>query len=140
MPDSSRISLLGQLGIGYDPAALVIGDKDFEKRAGNTVDVLKHLIQRIYAMVRTITLFVAECPHVYPVYYRVYDDVGEITSKPHFDKDDTSLGQVDVLSIAPPCTVLSLKSRLLKAEDCLGDDVQLFENIGVIFPWTTPTF
>jgi len=56
--------------------------------------------------------------------------VGEITSKTHFDKDDTSLGRVDVLSIAPPRTVSSLKSRLLKAEDFLGDDVQLFEDMG----------
>jgi len=69
-------------------------------------------------------------PHVYLVYYRVYDDVGEITSKTHFDKDDTSLGRVDMLSIAPPRTVSSLKSRLLKAEDYLGDDVQLFEDMG----------
>ena len=82
-------------------------------------------------MVRAITLSVAECPHVYLVYYRVYDDMGEITSKMHFDKDDTPLGRVDVFSIAPPRTVSSLKSCLLKAEDCLGDDVQLFEDMGV---------
>jgi hypothetical protein len=45
MPDSTRISLLGQSGIGSsvdDPAALVIGNKDFEKRAGDT-DVSKDL-------------------------------------------------------------------------------------------------
>ena len=44
-PDSTRISLLGQSGIGSsvdDPAALVMGNKDFEKRAGST-DVLKDL-------------------------------------------------------------------------------------------------
>ena len=48
MPDSTRISLLGQSGIGSsvdDPAALVIGYKDFEKRAGNT-DVSKDLPER----------------------------------------------------------------------------------------------
>ena len=45
MADSSRISLLGQLGIGYDPAALVIGNKDFEKRAEDTVDVSKDLVE-----------------------------------------------------------------------------------------------
>ena len=48
MPDSTRISLLGQPGIGSsvdDPAALVIGYKDFEKRAGNT-DVWKDLPER----------------------------------------------------------------------------------------------
>ena len=81
-------------------------------------------------MVRSITLSVLECPHVYLVFYRVYDGVGEMSSKTHFDKDDTSLGRVDVLSIAPPRTVSFLKSRLLKAEDCLDDDVQLFENMG----------
>ena len=85
-------------------------------------------------MVRSITLSVLECPHVYLVFYRVYDGVGEMSSKTHFDKDDTSLGRVDVLSIAPPRTVSFLKSRLLKAEDCPDDDVQLFENMGVIFP------
>jgi hypothetical protein len=45
MLDSTRISLLGQSGIGSsvdDPAALVIGNKDVEKRAGNT-DVSKDL-------------------------------------------------------------------------------------------------
>ena len=45
MPPSTRISLLGQSGIGSsvdDPAALVIGNKDFEKRAGNT-DLSKDL-------------------------------------------------------------------------------------------------
>ena len=45
MPDSTRISLLGQSGIGSsvdDPAALVIGSKDFEKRAGKT-DISKDL-------------------------------------------------------------------------------------------------
>ena len=62
-------------------------------------------------MVRTIMLFVAKCPHGYLVYYRVYDDVGEITPKTHFDKDNTLLGQVDVLSIALPHTVSSVKSR-----------------------------
>jgi len=81
-------------------------------------------------MVRAIISSVIERPHVYLVYYRVYEDVGEITSKTHFNKDDTSLGRVDVLSIAPPRTVSSLKSRLLKAEDRLGDDVQLFEDMG----------
>ena len=81
-------------------------------------------------MVRARSLFVVEYPHVYLVYYRVYDDMGEITSKTHFDKDDTSLGRVDVFSIAPPRTVSSLKSCLLKAENCVGDDVQLFEDMG----------
>ena len=45
MPDSTRISLLGQSGIGSSvdgPAALVIGNPDFEKRAGNT-DISKDL-------------------------------------------------------------------------------------------------
>ena len=45
MADSSRILLLGQLGIGYDPAALVIGNKDFEKRVEDTVDVSKDLVE-----------------------------------------------------------------------------------------------
>ena len=47
MLDSTRISLLGPSGIGSsmdDPVALVIGDKDSEKRAGNT-DIPKDLPQ-----------------------------------------------------------------------------------------------
>ena len=56
--------------------------------------------------------------------------MGEITSKTHFDKDDASLGRVGVFSIAPPRTVSSLKSCLLKAEDYVSDDVQLFEDMG----------
>ena len=81
-------------------------------------------------MVCTRTLSVVEHPHVYLVYCRVHDDMGEITSKTRFDKDDASLGRVDVFSIAPPRTASSLKSRLLKEEDYLGDDVQLFEDMG----------
>ena len=75
-------------------------------------------------MVRAITLFVVKPPYAYLVYHRVYDDVSETTSKSHFDKDDTSLGRIDVHAISPPRAVSSLKSRLLKAEDCLGDDAQ----------------
>lgn len=119
MPDSTQISLLGHSGIGSsvdDPAVLVTGNENFEKRAGNT-DVSKDLSET----------HTKDTRHVY---YRVYDDMGEITSKTHFDKDDLSLGRVDVLSIAPPRTISSLMFRLLKAEDFLGDDVQLFEDMG----------
>jgi len=45
MSDSTRISLLGQSGMDSfvdNPAALVIGNKNFEKRAGNT-DVPKDI-------------------------------------------------------------------------------------------------
>ncbi|KIJ90720.1 hypothetical protein K443DRAFT_14997 [Laccaria amethystina LaAM-08-1] len=84
-----------------DPAALVIGNKDFEKRAGET-DVSKDLPET------------PDTTDTRYVYYRVYDD----------------MGRVNVLSIAPLRTVSSLKSRLLKAEGCLGDDGQLFENMG----------
>ena len=49
MPDSTRISLLGQSGIGSsvdNPAALVIGNTDFEKRARNTDLVKSDLPER----------------------------------------------------------------------------------------------
>ena len=48
MPDSTRISLLGQSGIGSsvdNPAALVIGNTNFGKRARNT-DLGKDLPER----------------------------------------------------------------------------------------------
>ena len=39
-----------------------------------------------------------------------------MNSKTAFDKSDTCLGRVDTLSVAPPYTVASLKSRIVKAE------------------------
>ena len=62
------------------------------------------------------------------VYYRVYDQGGEVASKTSFNKIDFSLGRVDTLSIPPPHIVSSLRSRLLQAEEALNQVVRLFED------------
>ena len=62
------------------------------------------------------------------VHYRVVDNNGEATSKTSFDETDTALGRVDVLSIALPYTVASLKRRLMKAEEISDPNPQLFED------------
>ena len=60
------------------------------------------------------------------VYYRVYDENGEVTSKMSFDKDDTSLGRIETLSVPPPHTVASLKSCITKSEGVSAHDLQVF--------------
>ena len=62
------------------------------------------------------------------MYYRVYDDDGGAVSKTSFDENDHSLGRINTLSMPPPHTVSSLKNRIIKSEDLLGHNVQLFED------------
>ena len=50
------------------------------------------------------------------VYYRVYDEDGEVESLQHFDTADSSLGRILVSSIAPPHTIVNLINRLAGAE------------------------
>ena len=49
-------------------------------------------------------------------------------SKTAFDKSNTYLGRVDTLSMAPPYTVASWKSRIAKAERIVDRQTQLFED------------
>ena len=65
-------------------------------------------------------------PHQFSVYYRVYDDDGDIVSKTSFDENNPSLGRVNTLSLPPPHTVSSLKNRVITSEDLSGHNVQLF--------------
>ena len=65
-------------------------------------------------------------PHEFSVYYRVYDNDGEIASKTSFDKNNPSLGHVNTFC-APPHTVSSLKNHIIKSEDVSGHAAQLFE-------------
>ena len=51
-----------------------------------------------------------------------------MTSKTSFDKDDTSLGRIDILSVSPPPTVASLKACIAKAEEMADHDLQMFED------------
>jgi hypothetical protein len=52
-----------------------------------------------------------------------------VNSKTAFDKSDACLGYVDTLSVAPPHTVASLKSRIMKVEGIQDQKIQLFEDI-----------
>ena len=78
--------------------------------------------------VQLYSLLFAIRPHEFSVYYRVYDDDGEIVSKTSFDENNLSLGRVNTLSVPPPQTVFSLKNRIIISEDLSGDNVQLFED------------
>jgi len=51
-----------------------------------------------------------------------------VNSKTTFDTTDTCLGHVDTLSVAPPYTVASLKSRIVKAEGVVDREIQLYKN------------
>ena len=68
-------------------------------------------------------------PHEYSVYYRVYDDDGEIASKTSFDENNPSLGRVNTFC-APPHTASSLKNHIIKSEDVSNHAAQLFEEEG----------
>ena len=52
-----------------------------------------------------------------------------MTSKTAFDMDDPSLGRIDTLSIAPPQTLASLKSQVMKTEGLVNQKIQLFEDM-----------
>lgn len=52
-----------------------------------------------------------------------------MASKTSIDSDDSSLGRIDVSSIAPPQIVSSLKSMVMKAEGLFDRKVQLFEDM-----------
>ena len=69
-------------------------------------------------------------PHKFSVYYRVYDDDGDIISKTSFNQNNPSLGRVNTLSVPPPHTVSSLKNRVIISEDLSGHNVQLFKDEG----------
>jgi hypothetical protein len=63
-----------------------------------------------------------------PVYYRVYDDLGEAPSKSSFDPSEPCLGRIDTLSVPPPHTVASLKRCLNQVEEYTNRELQLFED------------
>lgn len=118
LEDSARLSLRGNPGPGSsetDPMALMIEVSAVEKRstAASTLDP------------KSLPEWSDEPRYVY---YRVYDQCGEVASKTSFNKMDFSLGRVDTLSIPPPHIVSSLRSRLLQAEAASNQAVQLFED------------
>ncbi|KIK06076.1 hypothetical protein K443DRAFT_308465 [Laccaria amethystina LaAM-08-1] len=117
LEDSTRLSLRGNPGPGSsetDPMALMVAVSAVEKRsmAASTLDP------------KTLPEWSDEPRYVY---YRVYDQGGEVSSKTSFNETDFSLGRVDTLSVPPPHIVSSLRSRLLQAEEA-NQAVQLFED------------
>ena len=66
------------------------------------------------------------------VYYRIYNKSSEVTLEMSFkfNKDDTSLGCIEILSILPPHphTVASLKSCITKFKGVSARDLQVFED------------
>ena len=68
--------------------------------------------------------------HGNTVYYRVYkENEGAIASKTQFGSDDNTLGRIDI-PVAPPHTVASLKSRIIKTEGNIKyQNMQIFKDI-----------
>ena len=62
------------------------------------------------------------------MYYHIYDEQGETVSKTSFDENTPSLGRVKTLAIPPPHTLASLKNHLIKSENILVRDIQIFED------------
>jgi hypothetical protein len=51
-----------------------------------------------------------------------------MNSRVPFDESDTSLGRIDTLSIAPPCPVAPLKSRIVNIKGIAHQKIQLFQD------------
>ena len=72
-------------------------------------------------------------PHEFSIYYRFYDEDGEIVSKTSFDENNPSVGRVNTLSVPLPHTVSSLKNHIIKSEDVSAHAAQLFKEEGSEF-------
>jgi hypothetical protein len=72
------------------------------------------------------------CPtldsHTSAVYYQIYDKGGVIATKMSFDTEEEFLGRVDTLSVTPPHTVASLRSRIASAEGVVKSKIQMFKD------------
>ena len=133
--DSARLALRGNPGPGsseVDPVVFVVDKGAAEKRpksasnAGlNELPTLK--IEQRYGA--PLWFCFQKCKNSrLPVYYRLYDDDGEIVSKTSFDENDSSLGRIDIFTTPPPHTVAFLKDCLILVEGVSGGKVQLLEN------------
>lgn len=117
--NTARLSMQGHSGPGlseHEPVILVTGSQD---------------VERSPPKLEPGTLSDATLREPRYLYYRVYKGTeGAIASKTHFDVDDNTLGRIDVLSIAPPHTVASLKSRIVKTEGTIVyRKMQIFKDI-----------
>ncbi|EDR09192.1 uncharacterized protein LACBIDRAFT_296570 [Laccaria bicolor S238N-H82] len=114
----TRLSLQADLGPGLstsDPVALVVSPQESGNRSPASVET--RALGEIGEQVQT-----------HYVYYRIYDENGEVTSKMSFNTDDTSLGRIETLSVPPPHAVASLKSCIIKSEGVSAHDLQVFED------------
>ena len=135
--NSTHISLRETAGPGasdIDPVVLVVDKRSAERRSQVTSPVeSQELFERVYeqrygAALQLYYVLFESRPHEFSVYYRVYDDDGEIVPKTFYDENNPSLGRVNTLSVPPPYTVSSLKNCVIKSEGVSGNTVQLFED------------
>lgn len=114
---SSRLALRGNSGSGsseLDPVALIVAVKEKRTKAPDMVDL------------KMLDKWPEEAARRY-VYYRVYDEGGEFSSKTSFDHSEPCLGRIDAVAVPPPHTVASLKRCLIQAEKYANFEFQLFE-------------
>lgn len=116
--ESSKLAVKEDCGLGFskdDPIVLVVGVEDIKNRKANATQLVG-------------------LPEALPfepryVHYYLYDEEGAMTSKTAFNTDDSFLGRIDTLSIAPPQTLASLRSQVMKAEGIVNQNIQLFEDV-----------
>ncbi|EDR06234.1 uncharacterized protein LACBIDRAFT_329072 [Laccaria bicolor S238N-H82] len=108
MDGSSLLSVFGDSGPGlseYEPMALVIDPSD--AKASRVCSFLVAESEK--------TEFNEPLDEPY-LYYRVYNEDGEVESLEKFNTADNSLGRISIASITPPHTIVTLKNRLAGAE------------------------
>ncbi|EDQ98971.1 uncharacterized protein LACBIDRAFT_335496 [Laccaria bicolor S238N-H82] len=115
LEDSTRLSLRGTPGPGSsvdDPIALASSNErqSAVESSAASKDLLEQDFEQRY------------------VYYHIYDEQGETVSKTSFDQNTPSLGRVNTLAIPPPHTLASLKNHLIKSENILAPNVQIFQD------------
>ena len=127
MEDSTLLSIFGDSGPGlseYEPMALVIDPPDVNaSRVCNFLVAESEMTEFIepldepyrewifYRILDNLHLSVNQL-----VYYRVYNEDGEVESLQHFKTADKSLGRISIASITPPHTIATLKNRIAGAE------------------------
>lgn len=108
MDGSTHLSVFEDSGPGlseYEPMALVIDPPDAKSSR-----VCNFLVSE-----SKMTELIEPLDEPY-LYYRVYDEDGEVESLEHFNTADKSLGRISIASVAPPHTIATLKNRLSGAE------------------------
>jgi hypothetical protein len=129
LEDITRLKLCANLGVSpRQPMALLVAGMKRQARPQATNELVENpdpLEMRYSASKFPIVILDS---YSFLVYYHVYDEEGEVISKAAFDENDTFLGRIDTLSIAPPYTVAFLKARIMKVEGIIDRAIQLFED------------